>query len=113
MTIVDASVMVAFLLSADVNSNAASAWMSAQLGSNAPMSAPSILIAEVGAAVRRVADQETGEKAIRLLMTPGFIHLEPVTAELAEAAALTAVAQGLKGCDATTLSWRSEPDKLW
>jgi len=97
--VVDASVMVAFLTEADVHHNAAIAWLDDRLMSGDILIAPTILIAEVAAATGRAMNREAGERAIRWLASAGFIELEPVSNELAQSAAKTAVAQGLKGCD--------------
>ena len=65
-----------------------------------PLVAPATLISEVAAAVRRGTDEASGERAIQLLLMPGFIVFESVSTALAERAAETAVQLGLKGCDA-------------
>ena len=91
--------IVAFLVATDSNHAAAHAWVDEQLVANRPLTAPSILIAEVAGSVSRATTQVRGQRAISWLSAPGAFRLEPVTTGLAEAAAVTAVALGLKGCD--------------
>jgi len=100
MTIVDASVLVAYYIVDDAGHGAARRWFGASGRESERLSAPTLVVSEVVGAVRRRTDEVTAARVMQQVRRPGFLDLRVVTAALADRAAESALAMRLRGCDA-------------
>ena len=117
MPIIDASVAVA-LINAHEKEHASSwAWFENynRAGSQGAQSAgeslgaPSILLAELAAALGRgLGDPALAHRAVGELRRSGLIELLPVTLSLAERAATLAADHQIRGCDAVYVALAQE-----
>jgi len=101
MPVVDASVVVALFRQDDPNHAPVTAWLRAMLRSGQPITAPTVLLAEVGAAIRRSTGSAALGQAIvgEVEAMPG-LTLVPVSPELGRRSAAIAALHALRGCDA-------------
>jgi predicted nucleic acid-binding protein len=101
MAVIDASVQVAILNDADRHHSAALGWYREALVSGEPLAAPSLLVAEVAAALRRgLGDAALAKRAIEELLAGSEVTLVAVDRSLAVSAAEIAADHGLRACDA-------------
>ena len=88
MPVIDASVQVALLNATDPHHDAASAWYRGALLGGERLLAPSIIVAEVAAAIARgVGDAALAHRATEHLLRGEPLQLVPVDAPLAARAA--------------------------
>jgi predicted nucleic acid-binding protein len=112
MSVVDASVQVALLSTADRHHAAAAAWYRSALRERDALSAPSLLLAEVAAAIRRgTGDDALALRAVARLARGDMVQLAEVDTELAGKAAHLAATQALRGCDALYVALAAELDQ--
>ena len=98
--VVDASIWVARLVSADVFYEPVKEWMYARLEDDDQFLAPSLLLAEIGGAISRRTTSSLGLKAIEQVQSlPGLQLIEMEHALIRDAARLAAEL-GLRGADA-------------
>jgi len=99
--VVDASVVVALFRADDPGHAASRTWLDRTLDLDEPITAPSILLAEVAAALARGLDDDAlAFRAVDTILQGPLVELHPVTAELGQAAAVLATSCRLRGCDA-------------
>ncbi len=101
MPVIDASVYLS-LINAHDNEHASSwAWFEQARSAQESLAAPSILLAEVAAALSRgVGDPALAHRVVQELKGSGLIELIPVTLSTAERAAALAADHRIRGCDA-------------
>ncbi len=113
MPVVDASVMTAYFKRDDAGHPAASAGLGAALRNGHPIIAPNVVLAEVGAAVRRsTGDAALGHAVVTELQRMPGLHLVPVSNALALRASEIAVEHGLRGCDALYIAVAEESGEI-
>ena len=101
MPVVDASVYVALIRSEEEAHEACWAWLNAAVSSGEEIIAPTLLVAEVGAAIARGVGQPTlAKRAVQQILSQAVIELLPVTCSLAERAAAIAIEHRIRGADA-------------
>lgn len=101
MAVVDASVIVALANTHELHHNQCRAWFRDMARRNKSIFAPAILLAEVGAALSRgMDDPKTGHQMREFLIESKLITLQPISLDLAKQAALIAINQRIRGCDA-------------
>ena len=100
--VVDASVLVSYLHSGDLNHDASRSWMRRQVHEGQRLAAPILLMVEVGAAVaRRTRSTLLGHRAISELRRIPMLRLAPVDRRLGLKASQMAAELFLRGADAT------------
>lgn len=105
MPVIDASVYVALINAKELSHDDARSWFQLAASSARPIVAPSILLAEVAAALSRGADDPAlAHRVIERLARSRIIQLQPVTQTLAELAAAIAADHRMRGCDAIYLA---------
>jgi len=103
--VVDASVWVATLHRADPGHARCSDWLRRALDAGASLTAPSLVLAEVAAAIRRISGHaETGADAIVKLLAVPALDLCDLDVARARRAAEIAVNTGVRGADAVYLA---------
>lgn len=109
MPVIDASVYVA-LINAHESDHASSwAWFRGAQSAQEPVLAPTILLAEVAAAVSRgVGDPMLAHQVVGQLRRSKVIELVPVTSSMAERAAAIAADHRILGCDAVYIALAAE-----
>ena len=101
MYVVDASVWVSSLLSADVHHEPSSQWLQDLVDIGRPIVAPTVVLAEVaGAVARQTGLPRLGVRSASLLQGVPSARFVPVDAELGQLAAQTAAELRLRGVDA-------------
>lgn len=101
MVVVDASVLLATILTHEPHHAASKAWLDALVTSGAYCSVPAILLSEVAAPLSRAYNQpELAKKVVQQLTAAPFIKLVPISLPLASRAAVIAAEYQLRGCDA-------------
>jgi predicted nucleic acid-binding protein len=101
MPVVDASVITAYFKRDDVGHVESAAWLRAMVRAGQHITAPTVLLAEVGAAVRRsTGDAMLGHAVVAELRQLPGLRLVPVSEALAVNAADIAVRHAMRGCDA-------------
>lgn len=108
VSVIDASVLVAYFVPFDPAHDAARTWFSLVGRETERVTAPTLLLSEVCGSVARRNGPDDGNKVLRQLLLPGFLDLRPVSASLATTAAALAVRLGLKGCDAIYVALADE-----
>ena len=99
--VVDASVIVSYLHSGDLNHSASRSWLHRQVNSGQLLAAPILLIIEVGAAVaRRTRSAALGHRAINNLQRLPLLRLVPLDHRLGLSANQLAADLYLRGADA-------------
>lgn len=99
--VVDASVWAARLVSKDVFHEPVKAWMFARLKSGDRFLAPSLLLAEIGSAIRRRTTVTLGLDATERLQSLAGLKLVEMERPLLLEAAYLAAKLGLRGADST------------
>ena len=101
MPVIDASVYVAMMNDAEPNHEVSWAWFERVVRDEPGAHAPTILVAEVAAAVSRgIDDNDLVPRVVRQLGTLRSITLVPVSRALAQEAAEIAAVHRVRGCDA-------------
>ena len=101
MAVIDTSVFVAIVSTYEAGHLASFAWFSQVLSAGIPISAPTIMLAEVAAAISRGQnDPQRAYRAMQLLVQTSFVSLVPVTQVLAYRSAEIAADYKIRGCDA-------------
>lgn len=101
MAVVDASVIIAAINPSDPHHEVSKRWLDDLIRSGNHCSAPTILLSEVSAPLSRAYNQpELAQKVVQTLMEAPFIKLFPVSASLAQQAAVIAATYQIRGCDA-------------
>ena len=105
MPVMDASVYIALLNAHEPAHTRSWAWLEKTRGAQESISTPTILLAEVAAAISRgVGDSAFAHRAIQQLVSSELIDLVPVTQGLAERAAYIAARYKIRGCDAVYIA---------
>ena len=98
----NASVLVSYLHSDDLNHDASRSWLRRQVHEGRRLAAPILLMVEVGAAVaRRTMSALLGHRAISDLQRIPMLRLAPVDRRLGLKASQMAAELFLRGADAT------------
>ena len=108
--VVDASVLVSYLHSDDLNHDASRSWLRRQVHEGRQLAAPILLIVEVGAAVaRRTRSTILGHRAINNIQRIHLLRLVPTDRRLGLTTTQMAAELFLRGADATyvALAWSS------
>jgi predicted nucleic acid-binding protein len=101
MIVVDASVLVSYLVTEDVHHSVSHHWVEQQILTNTQLVAPILLLTEVGAAIaRRTGDSELGRQAVARLHRMPTLRLVPIDQHLGVLATQLAVDLRLRGADA-------------
>lgn len=101
MAVIDASVYIAVVNAHEESHERCLHWLQQAVAEELPLWAPSIMLAEVAAALARgLQDSSKGMDAVMLLRNSKVIRLQPVSVALAERAAQIASEQKIRGCDA-------------
>jgi predicted nucleic acid-binding protein len=109
MPVVDASVWVALSHSGDRHHRRCREWLSSSLADGSALAAPSLLLAEVAAALRRLTEDEAlARESAEALVELELVELHPLTLERAVAAASVAAELGLRGADAVYVALADE-----
>ncbi len=109
MAVLDASVYVALVNSREPAYARCWTWLEATLATGEPISAPSILLAEVAAALSRgLGDAALARQVVEHLIKSSVVDLVPVSIALAGRAAAIAAEQRLRGCDAVYVALAQE-----
>jgi predicted nucleic acid-binding protein len=115
--IIDASVAVALLNAHEKDHASSWAWFEGYSPAESQdynpagesLAAPSILLAEVAAALSRgLGDPALAHRAVEELRGSGLIELVPVTLSMAERAAILAADHQIRGCDAVYVALAQE-----
>ena len=109
MPIVDASVWVAYFHDADPAHARSFTWVENALAAGEPLVAPSLLLAEVAAAMRRIGGRpETAAEIVEHLLTVPRLELVELDQSGALRAAEVAARTALRGADAVYLALAEE-----
>lgn len=101
MAVIDTSVFVAIVSTHEPGHAASFAWFSQALSAVIPISAPSILLSEVAAAISRGQnDPQRAYRTLHMLTGTNFVSLVSITQALAFRSAEIAVDHKIRGCDA-------------
>ena len=101
VAVVDASVWVSRLVSADVHHPVSQTWLEAFVGGGGQCVAPVLLLAEVAGAIpRRTAEARLGQAALKMLLRLPALRIVNVERRLGMSAAQLAADLGLRGADA-------------
>jgi predicted nucleic acid-binding protein len=105
MAVIDASVYVALINAAESHHAKSWAWFRQAKLAQEFLSAPVILLAEIGAALGRGMNNQTlAHQVIQQLLRSKVIELVPISSALAERAATIAADHQVRGCDAIYLA---------
>jgi predicted nucleic acid-binding protein len=101
VAVVDASVWVSRLVSADVHHSISQKWLEAFVAGGGQCVAPVLLLAEVAGAIsRRTTEPRLGQAALKLLLRMPALRIVNVERRLGMSAAQLAADLGLRGADA-------------
>ena len=101
MAVVDASVWVSRLVSADVHYPVSETWLETFVGSGGQCVAPVLLLAEVAGAIsRRTTEARLGQAALKMVLRLPASRIVNVERRLGMSAAQLAADLGLRGADA-------------
>lgn len=101
MAVIDASVYIAAVNAHEEAHERCLRWLQQAVAEQLPLWGPSIMLAEVAAALSRgLQDPSKAMDATALLRNSKVIRLQPVSIALAERAAQIASDQKIRGCDA-------------
>jgi predicted nucleic acid-binding protein len=107
--VIDASVWVAINRDTDPAHSRCMAWLDSVLDSNDRLVAPTLLVAEVAGALRKLTRQQAVASAVvEELFALGAVELIPLDRERARRAAALAAASGVRGADAVYLALAQE-----
>lgn len=98
MIVVDASVMVSWLVPHDVHHAVSARWLAQQVASKTRIVAPNLLLTEVGGAIaRRTGDAALGHQAVNQIQRLPLLRLVPIDHRLGLLATQLAVDLRLRG----------------
>ena len=101
MAVIDASVYVALINTHEHEHGSSWAWFERAKTAREPVTAPTILLAEVSAALSRgIGNPSLAHQAVQQLLRSNVIELAPVTKTVAKRAATIAADHRIRGCDA-------------
>jgi len=101
VAVVDASVWVSRLVSADVHHPLSQTWLESFVSSGGQCVAPVLLLAEVAGAIsRRTTEARLGQAALQMLLRLPALRVVSVERRLGMSAAQLAADLGLRGADA-------------
>ena len=101
MAVVDASVWVSRLVSADVHHPLGQTWLETFVGSGGQCGAPALLLAEVAGAISpRTTEARLGQAVLQMLLRLPALRVVSVEQRLGMTAAQLAADLGLRGADA-------------
>ena len=113
MPIIDASVYVSLSNEADRYHQQSLDWFESALRDADRIAAPSLLLVEVGASIRRLTgSHQLARRVVRSLQDDELIDLLPLTSARTEAAASLAASTGVRGADAVYLALAKELDDV-
>lgn len=108
MPVIDASVMISAINRDELGHSQSRDWLGDALLSGQQVSAPIVILAEVGAALSR--ELALAQQALSLLSQGTIIRLYPVSLELGQAAAVIASEHRIRGCDAVYVALARQLD---
>jgi len=101
VAIVDASVYIAIVNAGEQHHERAWTWFEKAAREESGILAPSILLAEVAAALGRgMGDRALAHRVVQQILDTGVIELVTVTEAVAQQAAAIAADHRIRGCDA-------------
>ena len=101
IAVVDASIWVSRLVSADVHHPVSETWLETFVGGGGQCVAPVLLLAEVAGAIsRRTTEARLGQAVLKLLLRMPALRIVNVERRLGTSAAQLAADLGLRGADA-------------
>jgi predicted nucleic acid-binding protein len=101
MIVTDASVWISFLIKHDTNHAATKSWLTQVLRDKTAITAPILLLAEVGGAIsRRLENAGMGQKAVNRLLAIPTLHLVDMDHALGINTSRIAARYRLRGADA-------------
>jgi len=101
MPVVDSSVMVAAVKRNEASHLASRVWLSAMRDRGQVITAPVLLLPEVGGAVARATGRRQAARRLTDgLRTSAAVEILPITGVLADRAAAIAIDHGIRGSDA-------------
>jgi predicted nucleic acid-binding protein len=107
--VVDASVWVSLCHAGDAHHARSRKWFETRVREGARLAAPTILVVEVAAAVRRLTgNQELALAAASTLELDDLIELVPLDTERSRRASQLAATAGVRGADAVYLGLAAE-----
>lgn len=113
MPVIDASVYVSIANEADRHHDLCIEWFESCLRQGAPMAAPSLLLVEVAAAIRRLTGStKLAQRVLLELQETDLIEFFPLTAARSVAAADLAAEIGVRGADATYIALAAELNEV-
>jgi predicted nucleic acid-binding protein len=102
IVVVDASVWVSRLVSADVHHAASRRWLEDYVSQGGQVIAPMLLLPEIAGAIsRRTGEPDLAHQAIKQLERLSALRLVAIDQRLGQAATQLAAECGLRGADAT------------
>jgi predicted nucleic acid-binding protein len=112
LAVIDASVYVAIAHAADRFHARCLDWLEARLRAGDSLIAPTLLVVEVAAAIRRLTgERRLADRVVADLYEAAVIELLPLTVERSRHAARTATRAAVRGADALYLALASELDE--
>lgn len=112
MAVIDASVYIAVVNAHEESHERCMRWLQQAVAEELPLWAPSIMLAEVAAALTRgLQDPSKVMGAAALLRNSKVIRLQAVSVALAERAAQIASDQKIRGCDAVYVALAAQLDQ--
>ncbi len=109
MPVIDASVFVALVHEGDRYHQQSLRWYESSLRAGVHLAAPSLLVVEVAAAIRRLTGSESlAERVISELVGAGDVEFFPLTSKRSATAARVAIETGVRGADAVYLGLARE-----
>jgi predicted nucleic acid-binding protein len=113
VAVVDASVWVAINHEADPAHARCLAWLTAVQASGEGLFAPTLIVAEVSAAIRRLSGEEAkASKVVDQIFALGVVDLVGLDLERVRRAAAVAAATGVRGADAVYLALALERGEI-
>jgi len=107
--VIDASVWVSRLVSADVNHQVSRLWLQASAASGDQFVCPTIVLAEIAGAIsRRTRDAHSANEAVNTITRIPTLRLVTLDRRLAQVAARLAADHALRGADAVYAAVASE-----
>lgn len=112
MAVIDASVYIAAVNAHEESHERSLRWLQQAAAEELQVWAPSIMLAEVAAALARgLQDPAQAMRAVALLRNSKVIRLQQVSVALAERAARLAAEQKIRGCDAVYVALAAQLDQ--
>lgn len=109
MPVIDASVYVAVANQADRHHGRSLTWLESTLREKGALAAPSLLVIEVAASIRRLTGSlDVAERVVSDLQKATAVELYPLTLARSDLAARLASLTGVRGADAVYLALAKE-----